>query len=173
MTQTAHRRGSAEAPESGLPQRRGHHGKCREQLLLFSARLEPGNGGDTKQTAPAPRMPRRDGPPSSSGTRGVDGVAILIERLRLRSEGRTPTGLTFPVLLKVGFLMAGTLGAGRRGRRGATPAAGSAADGAWSPRAVAVRASPRAPATCSVYGRHTGRGAWPRGVTSRQPTLPG
>lgn len=45
--------------------------------------------------------------------------------------------------------MAGTLGAGRRGRRGATPAAGSAVEGAWSPRAVALRASPRAPETCS------------------------
>lgn len=93
------------------------------------------------------------GPPPSSGTRGVDGDgldrdAILIERLR--SEGRTLPGLTFPVLLKVGFLMAGTLGAGRRGRRGATPAAGSAVDGAWSPRAVAFRASPRAPETWRV-----------------------
>lgn len=119
----------------------------------FSCSAGAGRGGGGKQSAPAERAPQGRAPPPSSGTRGVDGDgpdrdAILIERLR--SEGRTLPGLTFPVLLKVGFLMAGTLGAGRRGRRGATPAAGSAVDGAWSPRAVAFRASPRAPETCSV-----------------------
>lgn len=54
---------------------------------------------------------------------------------------------TFPVLLRVGFLMAGTLGAGRRGRSGATPAVGSGLEDPWSLRAVASKASSGAPET--------------------------
>lgn len=55
--------------------------------------------------------------------------------------------LTFPVLLKVGFFMVGTLGAGRRGRSGAAPTMGSGLEDPWSLRAVACRTSPGAPET--------------------------
>ena len=54
--------------------------------------------------------------------------------------------LTFPVLLKVGFLMAGTLGAGRRGRSGAMPPADSGLEAPWSLRPMAFGASPGMPA---------------------------
>ena len=67
---------------------------------------------------------------------------------RLGSKRLMRPVLTFPVLLKVGFLMAGTLGAGRRGRSGAAPAVGSGLEDPWSLRAVASRASPGAPETC-------------------------
>lgn len=66
---------------------------------------------------------------------------------QLRSKRLMRSFLTFPVLLKVGFLMAGTLGAGRRGRSGAPPAMGSGLEDSWSLRSVAFRASPGAPAT--------------------------
>lgn len=66
---------------------------------------------------------------------------------QLRTRGFHYQVLTFPVLLKVGFLMAGTLGAGRRGRSGATPAVGSGLEDPWSLGAVAFRASPGVPET--------------------------
>ena len=62
-----------------------------------------------------------------------------------RAKGFHDEVLTFPVLLKVGFLMAGTLGAGRRGRRGATPAVGSGLEDPWSLKAGVFRASPGTP----------------------------
>lgn len=66
---------------------------------------------------------------------------------QLRSKRLMRSVLTFPVLLKVGFLMAGTLGAGRRGRSRAPPAMGSGLEDSWFLRSVAFRASPGAPAT--------------------------
>lgn len=73
---------------------------------------------------------------------------------RLRRKRLMPPVLTFPVLLKVGFLMAGTLGAGRRGRSGAAPAVGSGLGVSSSLRSVASRASPGAPEThhCMASG---------------------
>lgn len=66
---------------------------------------------------------------------------------QLRGERRLLPALTFPVLLKVGFFMAGTLGAGRRGRSGAAPTAGSGLEDSWSLGAVAFRTSPGGPET--------------------------
>lgn len=66
---------------------------------------------------------------------------------QLRSKRLMLLVLTFPVLLRVGFLMAGTLGAGRRGRSGATPAVGSGLEDPWSLRSVASKASSGAPET--------------------------
>jgi hypothetical protein len=73
----------------------------------------------------------------------------------LGASGSLWRALTFPVLLKVGFLMVGTLGGDRRGRSGgpwevssvASPGVGSALEDPWFRRAMALRAASGAPET--------------------------
>lgn len=111
---------------------------------LFRAQLEPG----IRRRKQLPSISLKDG--AVPGTHeclwrdrlGRDGSLSNQTFEQLRGERRVLPALTFPVLLKVGFFMAGTLGAGRRGRSGTAPTAGSGLEDSWSLGAMAFRTSP-------------------------------